>query len=312
MNWAETPAELERARHECPTTFNGPRGALIGIFTPPAPDVPRADRCVVILSRPRAEQRRLSVQIARSLAADGFACFRFDQHGWGDSDGELQPLILDRPATVELLAALEHLRDRFGQRRFIVYGACFDARNALSACVEAGASIVGVVFSSAPVTRFVTTDVFNWRNLASWAIQPARWRQLLLSPSTRQLAVRALRFTLRGTLGKMASRDASAVSITFQTHLEALIRSRARALVLYGEDDEEYQSFILAERAIFPRLKPDVRSRIDIEVWPGRVHSPYEIQRQQAVAAKIITWIRALHPHLVRDQNPSEQFARAS
>src|SRR5579883_822447 len=301
MNWPETIAEIERARAERPTVFAGPRGDLVGILTPAAPAAPRAGVHVLLLSRPRFEQRRMSVQIARRLAAVGFDCLRFDQHGWGDSAGETLPMNLDHPATTELLAALKYLRQHCGAERFILYGSCIDARNALSAFTTAEAPAVeGLIFVSTPVARLATTDVFNWTNLARWARDRETWRRVLFSSASRRLGLRALRFTVRGWLGKILGRAAGSVSVTFQTHLDALARSRARALFLYGTDDEEYTSFQVAEREVFPRLRPAARARIAVEVWPGRVHSPYEVKRQQEVAERIIAFATTLHPYAGR------------
>ena len=92
MPWRETPADLNRALAEECRIVPAPDGDLYGIFTPPAPEAAPANRCVVIISRPRYEYHRLSVEIARRLATLGFSCFRFDYHGWGDSEGETVPL----------------------------------------------------------------------------------------------------------------------------------------------------------------------------------------------------------------------------
>jgi hypothetical protein len=96
------------------------------------------------------------------------------------------------------------------------------------------------------------------------------------------------------------------VSSTFQAHLDALVRSQARALFLYGADDEEYKSFQFAEREIFPRLKQEARRRIAVEIWSGRVHSPYEVTRQQQVAERIIAFARSFHPHLGQLESADE------
>ena len=65
MNWRETPAAVSRARAEQPLVFTGPKGALHGIFTPPAPDASPASACVVF---PPATTVR------------GFAVIRYSRH----------------------------------------------------------------------------------------------------------------------------------------------------------------------------------------------------------------------------------------
>src|SRR5947207_14746937 len=133
MPWRETTAELERARAEQAVTLPAPGGRLFGVYTPPDPGVAAAKHCVVLFTRPRSHRNRMWVEGARRLAARGFACFRFDYHGVGDSAGESAEVEPNRPYRDDALAVIRHVRERFGERRFVLYGSCFDARTALSA-----------------------------------------------------------------------------------------------------------------------------------------------------------------------------------
>src|SRR5437763_15478570 len=123
MPWRESPAELERARAEVPVAWPTPAGTLFGILTPPANP---AAHCVVLFTRPRSHRNRMWVEAARHLAARGFAAFRFDYHGTGDSEGETAFLNPNRPYRDDVAAVLRMLRERFGYERFLVLGACFD------------------------------------------------------------------------------------------------------------------------------------------------------------------------------------------
>src|SRR5262252_3721571 len=87
MSWRETAVELERARAEQALTLPSPGGRLFGIYTPPDPSAPPAGHCVILLTRPRSHRNRIWVEAARRLAVRGFAAFRFDYHGTGDSEG---------------------------------------------------------------------------------------------------------------------------------------------------------------------------------------------------------------------------------
>ena len=82
----------------------------------------------------------------------------------------------------------------------------------------------------------------------------------------------------------------------FLEHFQALLRSRARALFLYGRDDAEYQSFRVAERTVFARLTPEQRERIAVELWDGTVHGFLEMPRQRETFERAVSWIGALHP----------------
>src|SRR5215813_827033 len=91
MPWRETAAELERARAEVPVAWPTPAGTLFGILTPEAPVAGangRKPHCVLLFTRPRSHRNRMWIEGARRLAVRGFAAFRFDYHGTGDSEGQ--------------------------------------------------------------------------------------------------------------------------------------------------------------------------------------------------------------------------------
>jgi alpha/beta superfamily hydrolase len=122
MNWRETPATLSRACDEQPAVFTGPKGALHGIFTPPAPDVPPARACVVFPGRPRSGLRHHLVLAARILAAEGFAVLRFDLRGRGEIAGEVERPSRTEPRGEDVVAAIRHLREAHGQKQFLLAG----------------------------------------------------------------------------------------------------------------------------------------------------------------------------------------------
>jgi pimeloyl-ACP methyl ester carboxylesterase len=294
MPWRESPQELARARAERAFVMAGPRGQLIGIYTPPAPEVAAADLCVVMLSRPRFEHRRMTVQAARRLAANGFGCIRFDQHGWGESEGEDLPINPEKPRQFEALTALRYARDNFGHARFVMWGACLDGLSALSAFDGEAASIEGLIIMSSPVTRLPSSDVYTWRNMLRWAFDLNHWRQVLFSTSTRKLARRAIKIAFRGSLGRALGDDKLAVS--FQQNFDLLVKSRACALFLYGTEDEEYKTFQVAQQHLFTKLDVATSQRLKTEIWPGRVHSVLDVERQQEVVERAVSWVLALHP----------------
>jgi pimeloyl-ACP methyl ester carboxylesterase len=294
MPWRETPAELERARAEQAIVVERPSGSLVGIFTPAAEPATASGKCVVFFSRPRFEYHRLTVEAARRMAAAGLACFRFDYTGWGDSEGESPVVDLDRPFTDDGLAVLAHLSSRLGMERFILWGSCFDARTAISLMEREGHRIDGLVFIAAPITNINSSDVYSWRNVARWGTDPGRWRELLFSRRGRQRALRALKLTVNRTLGRSFEKSVVSVSPVFEKHFEMLVRSHARALFLYGAEDEEYVSFRVGQKELFALLDARTRQRFDVEIWSGRVHTVLEVPRQREILERSIGWIMAL------------------
>lgn len=297
MPWRETPEELERARAETPLVVPGPHGHLVGIHTPAADA--RRDLCVVWFTIPRSHRNRMWVQGARHLATRGLPSFRFDYHGVGDSGGESAEVSPNHPYREDALAVLRHLKRTFGYRRFVLFGSCFDARTALSAFDGEAEAIEGIVFMAAPVMEMedmVRADAdrkglghlvralgrrSNWSSLGD----PARWRHM------GTVLERVLRGTARGA-GQPADLPLSA---TFLAHVEALRRSRARALFLYGREDREYVSFEVAERTLWPALPAEARARMQIEVWDGKVHDgTLDMRIQRRIVERVLAWIESL------------------
>jgi alpha/beta superfamily hydrolase len=305
MPWRETPAELERARAERPVVMPGPRGHLVGIYTPPAPGIP-ADLCVIWFTIPRSHRNRMWVQGARQLATRGFASFRFDYHGVGDSGGESARVDPSHPYRDDALAVIRHLRETFGHRRFVLFGSCFDARTALSAFDGEADAIEGIVFMAAPVMDLedlvrASADRKGWAHVLGALRRPSNWLTLVDPERWRYMGTVLERIARRSVA--RANGDAEAVaarvplSHTFLEHFEALTRSRARALFLYGREDLEYVSFQEAERTLWPALPAETRARLALEIWDGKVHDgTLDMPVQRRIVERVIDWIGAMHP----------------
>jgi pimeloyl-ACP methyl ester carboxylesterase len=300
MPWRETPAEVERARAERALLVPSPHGRLFGILTPPASGAPSAERCVVFFTRPRSHRNRMWVEGARRLATRGFTCFRFDYHGAGDSEGASAFLDPGSPYRDDAVAVLRFLREAHGQRRFVLVGSCFDARTALSAFVDEGDSIDGLAFVAAPVMELETqtrvdSDRKDWGHIVRALGNPENWQALARSERWRYMATVVSRVARRSLAGA-ARHNAALLSPDFVEHFEALKRSRARALFLYGDRDAEYATFQVAERTVFAALDPATRRRFEIEVWPGEVHGFLEMTRARETFTRVLEWIESLGP----------------
>jgi dienelactone hydrolase len=114
----------------------GEGGGLYGILT--EPDAP-SDRPFVILLNAGLVHRvgpfRISVDLARRLAALGFSTLRMDLSGLGDSTPRPGEPDLHRRVIADLKDAMDFLAERRGARRFVVGGICSGAINAHRAAV---------------------------------------------------------------------------------------------------------------------------------------------------------------------------------
>lgn len=297
MPWRETEAQLERARAEIAEVIPTPLGNAIGIYTPPAPHAEPAGRCVVLLTRPRSHRNRMWVEAARELASRGWSCFRFDYPGTGDSEGATTFLNPGTPHQQVLDVALDHLARRHGQRRFVLVGACFDARTALSAFERHGDAVDGLLFFAAPVMEIdvaikAHADHKSWGHLWHAVRKGDNWRALAEPERWRHFATVFSRVARRRLLRGGA--DDLPLSPSFVRHFRALVKSNARALFVYGEQDGELHSFRVAERTLFAALDPAARRRIEILIWPGEVHGFLSVPRQREVMELLDRWVESL------------------
>jgi pimeloyl-ACP methyl ester carboxylesterase len=297
MPWRETPAQLARARAEQPVKVPAPEGDLFGILTPPAPDAYASTLCAVHLTRPRSHRNRNWVEIARTLAARGTPAFRFDYHGTGDSGGASGPLNPGMPYRSDIAHVLRHLRERFGYRRFVLTGSCFDARTALSAFADEPDAIEALLFVAAPVTTLddhqkLMDQRKDWGHLWRALQDRDNWRRLRDLDRWRHMANVLGRVALRGARESGESAADPPLDPLFLDHFAALARSRARALFVYGADDPEFLGFQIALREHWPALPAEVRERLQVEIWPGVVHSGFtEMRRQREIVARALEWL---------------------
>ena len=132
---------------------------------------------------------RLCVKMARALARDGWAVLRFDGHGLGDSEGELEfetgadlfQAIESGMHVPDTLAALDFIRRELGIESAVITGVCGGAVTAALTAradqrVKAIAPIeMSLLFYAAPGTVEAPPLWVCRRTLLSWK----SWRKLL-------------------------------------------------------------------------------------------------------------------------------------
>jgi alpha/beta superfamily hydrolase len=291
MDWNETPAELGRAWAEQPVIMPGQHGNLYGVFTPPAPEASPAGVCVIFFGRNRWWGDRISVKGARWLAARGFACLRFDYHGYGESEGVCQSIHGDRPYAEDAVSVIGFMRKAFAQQRFSLVGFCFDGRTALAALEQEGAAIETIA-SITPMATELPGELFSYLNadrIRTFFYLPVFHKKRVIHQALR----RGLHFAkiIARRRGSGETPHEINVSERFRRELQALVHWRVPCLFLYGRDDSLYHGFQLIERSFLAKLDPAQRALITVEVRSGKAHVPEDPESQRNLAERALRWI---------------------
>lgn len=153
----------------------GPRKSMVGVITPAAASVLRAEApCIVILNAGiihRVGPNRMHVQLARALSVNGFNVLRVDLSGLGDSearDDGLAPLEASMADIRDILDTLEATRR---VQRVVLVGLCSGADHSV---IYAGSDsrVVGVVLLDPSVPRTTRYYLYHYLGrlvkLRSW------------------------------------------------------------------------------------------------------------------------------------------------
>jgi pimeloyl-ACP methyl ester carboxylesterase len=141
----------------------GPRQQLVGVLTEPS-TVSRTPALVLVSAgvTPKSGPFRLYAELARRLAGEGFRTLRFDLGGIGDSGQEFAAHALPERTRLQIGAALEHLRERWGLTEVTLGGLCSGAEDSFK-YAEHDQRVTRVLMIDPFAYR---TAGFGWRHLA--------------------------------------------------------------------------------------------------------------------------------------------------
>jgi alpha/beta superfamily hydrolase len=123
----------------------GRSGSMVGVLT--EPDAPTSLPHLLVMNAGFVHHvgpGRLAVEIAREIAAVGFATLRFDFSGIGDSAPRVPPLDAISCGIEDAREAMDHLQAAHGAKRFVLLGLCSGARHAHHVA-KVDARVVGAV-----------------------------------------------------------------------------------------------------------------------------------------------------------------------
>ncbi len=268
----------------------GPRRSLVGIVTPAA--VPVDERstspAIVILNSGiihRVGANRLSVTLARSAAAAGFAAIRFDLSGVGDSEPRGDARTPLDAAMTDIKEALDSAAKIAGDGRFILVGLCSGADHAV---VYAGTDprVVGIAILDPSIPR---TPGYFLRHYGLRLLRGASWLNVI---SGRHPEIRALRKRMSGDQGSIKAEGPSLESPEVRAFLARAysnaIKSGVRILTVLTTGSERQHNYAGQLKDAFPQV--GFGDRLRTEYFRGVDHTFRSEESRARVTRLIIAW----------------------
>jgi len=274
---------------ETPLCFDCEGSTLVGVLA--MPSIATTLGVIVVVGGPqyRVGSHRQFVLLARTLAAAGIACLRFDYRGMGDSEGDPVPFDATGPDIEAAVAAFRgHVPD---VRTLVLWGLCDGA----AACALTGrqSGVAGMILVN-PWVR--TTEGLAESTLKHYYLRRIGgrdfWRKLLAG---RVDIAASLRGFVR-TLARVArKRDPSPGSLPDRI-AAGITDHRGPVLVILSGNDQVAAEFVLAaERngALRNALRQPGVSRIGL---PGADHTLSSRRSHEDAMVAILAWLPAAFP----------------
>jgi len=276
----------------------GPRKALVGIVTPAVEAAGAGERPTVVVLNSgiihRVGANRMSVQLCRALAGQGFHAVRFDLSGIGDSEPREDGLALLDGTLADIREALDTLEATRGCKRFVLVGLCSGADHAV---VYAGRDprVVGLVLldPSIPHTPRYYLNHYARRatRLSSW-MNIARGKHPLWQALGQRMG--------GGPAAEEAEEGARADLDTPQARAflsQAYLAAQATGnhfLVVLTAEREDYHNYREQLLDAFPEVP--FGDRLQLEYWEDTDHTFTPEGSRGRVVERIQVWLLAAIP----------------
>ena len=271
----------------------GPQRSMVGIWTGPRSGV--AGRPAVVMVNAGIIHRvglcRLHTRHARMLAPRGFPSFRFDLSGIGDSSRRTGVSSLREAVTSDITAALDHLADRQHVNRFVIFGLCSCAHDAvLNALTDA--RLVGVI----------AIDLLG--DFRTWQHHAHHFRQRLFNATSLASALRGRNQYLRALwdswrFGKTPLQRVREGGVgvvraplpreTLVEMLDTLLGRDVRMLLIFSSGIERNYNHRSQFKEVFPEAAR--HPNLYYEYFPNAGHAFGNRKEQLAVIELTVQWM---------------------
>ena len=233
----------------------------------------------------RIGPHRIHVQLARALAARGFTTLRLDVGGVGDSVASSDAPTFRESAVADTRLAMSRMSELHGLDRFVVFGICSGADNALATALVDD-RVAGIIAVDPPLYISWQARVRSLRaKLARQTsiVSAARWS---LGVVRRQLTARLRR---RAVVEPDSGGRETPELATYRAQLVRLVDRGVRVFSLYSN----------AHRGLYNHadqlfeVMPELRGRVDHRWFPTANHTFTELDAQAQLLDATTQWIPA-------------------
>lgn len=237
----------------------------------------------------RVGPHRLHVVLARRIAATGITGLRLDLGGIGDSTTSSAAASFRESAVADTRAAMTGLTGLLGIRRFVLFGICSGADNALATALVDD-RVAGIVLVDPPA---YPTRRGQLRHLLARAADRRRQGDVVrwgLGAARRRVRRAIERLGRTGDDPPRGGRETPPAA-SFRAQLTQLVDRGVRVLAVYsGIHGARYSH---ADQ-LFERF-PELRGRLDHAYFPGANHTFTELAAQAQLIDTVVGWIARHH-----------------
>jgi dienelactone hydrolase len=269
----------------------GDADQLVGILS--QPEQARANvPAVVILNAGvlhRVGPHRLHVVLARRLAAAGVTCLRLDLGGIGDSTNSSDATTFRESAVNDTRLALTGLAAKIGAERFVIFGVCAGADNAIAtALVDERIAGIAIVDTHTYASKRGRLRALYTKLSARSPRESVRWIAKVAERRARATLerLRALRDRAEAPEDEEQGRTAPPLA-QFRAELVSLVTRGTKILAIYsGIHGAKYNH----PNQLF-ELLPELRGKLETAFFSNANHTFTELDEQAELIALVSDWM---------------------
>lgn len=274
----------------------GPHGDLIGIAIDPAQpegEIDPSTPMVLFLNAGvihRIGPHRLHVTLARRLAGEGFSSLRIDLSGIGDSPSRSDPISMQEMAVADVRTAMDQAQRDMGAQRFILFGLCSGADNALATASQ-DERIVGLLLLDPP-------GYSTWRsrlrkaqgriNAHASFVDAARWSLRVAARRLAKAWPARQALTSSAPTEPYSEQNRRLPRKEYGQYLDAALARHVRILCVYSGGNDAGYNHDKQLFEFFPRL----RRRLDVRYFGAANHVFTERAAREELLDCVIQWCR--------------------